>query len=80
MSEANKKHEKRFSYLIGKKIKKVEYMSRKTANQIGWHYRPLTILFDDESVLYPQRDDEGNDGGALYYIDKNKQETIYVIT
>jgi hypothetical protein len=30
-----------------------------------WYNRPVCILLDDGKWLYPMRDDEGNDGGAL---------------
>ena len=51
--------------LTGKKVKAVRYLSKAEADQLGWHSRPLVIEFEDGTLLFPSRDDEGNDGGAL---------------
>ena len=52
-------------YLVGRKILKVEWMSNDEAQDLGWYSRPLAILLDNGVWIYPMRDDEGNDGGAL---------------
>jgi len=51
--------------LVGKKIVKVEWMSNKEADDCGWYSRPVALLLDSGVWIYPMRDDEGNDGGAL---------------
>lgn len=51
--------------LVGKKIVKVEWMSNKEAEDCGWYSRPIALLLDSGVWIYPMRDDEGNDGGAL---------------
>ena len=63
MIDWNKKAEK---LLKGRTIKKVQYMTKENADIIGWSKRPLLIVLDNDSILYSQADDEGNDGGALY--------------
>jgi hypothetical protein len=75
------KHSNDFAFLIGKKISSVRYMSKVEADHFGWHKRPLIIRFTDGTFLLPQSDDEGNDGGAMYYNDGNleQQKTIYTI-
>ena len=30
-----------------------------------WDSRPIVIIFDDDSYIFPMADDEGNNGGAL---------------
>ena len=55
--------------LVGKKIVKVEYFSDKEAKNAMWFCRPLCFQLDDGSWLFPMRDDEGNDGGAMAYND-----------
>ena len=51
--------------LVGRKIVKVEYFSSKEAEESMWYNRPVAMLLDDGKWLYPMRDDEGNDGGAM---------------
>lgn len=53
--------------LVGKTIVQVRYMTDKEAKDFGWYHRPLIIIFSDKTFMIPQRDDEGNDGGAIYY-------------
>jgi hypothetical protein len=62
--------------LVGKKIINVRFMTKKEAQGSGWDKKPLCIFLDDNSVLIPQSDDEGNDGGALGYILKDDYMTI----
>jgi|7_EtaG_2_1085326.scaffolds.fasta_scaffold51243_2 hypothetical protein len=67
--------------LVGKTIKSVEYLSISEMEHALWYNRPLVITFNDGSILIPQTDDEGNDGGALYYYDTkgNVNQTIPVL-
>ena len=64
--------------LIGKKIVRVVYMSKKLAEEQGWYKRPIQIRLNDGTWLTPSMDDEGNDGGALFTNDE-KLQTIPVI-
>ena len=51
--------------LLGKKIVKVEWMGEGDRDEIGWSSRPLCMQLDEGTWIFPMRDDEGNDGGAL---------------
>jgi len=51
--------------LLGKRIVKVEYMSKEETEKTGWDSCPILIGLEDGSWLIPQQDDEGNDGGAI---------------
>lgn len=51
--------------LVGRRIVSVEYMPRDAADKNGWTYRPIVLHLDDGTALFPMRDDEGNDAGAL---------------
>ena len=51
--------------LLGKKIVKVEWMSKKEADDIGWGSRPVCVMLEDKTWIFPMSDDEGNNGGAL---------------
>lgn len=61
--------------LLNKKIVKVEYLSKENTNKYGWYKRPVIFWLDDGTHIQVQCDDEGNDGGVLYYIrpPKNNQ-------
>ena len=48
-------------YLLGKSIIKVEYMSKKDADEQGWSKRPIQILLNNGTWLTITSDDEGND-------------------
>ncbi len=51
--------------LLNRKIIKVEYMPVSETEEIGWDYQAICFLLDNGKWVYPMRDDEGNDAGAL---------------
>lgn len=53
-------------HLVGKKIVGARYLTRKEASEMGWFHRPLALMLEDGTFIYSSRDDEGNDGGALF--------------
>ena len=63
-------------YLEGKTIKSISYLSRAEAQNAMWDKRPLVIRFTDGTYIIPMRDDEGNDGGSLYYGDKENGDDV----
>ena len=65
--------------LHGKTISDVRYMTTEEASELGWHSRPLVIFFSDGTQLFPMRDDEGNDGGAMHYSHDDLMATIYTL-
>jgi hypothetical protein len=74
------KHLKQFNkYLKGKTIKEVTWLSEKDMETMMWYKRPVIIHFTDGSFVIPQSDDEGNDGGSMYYQDEKVSDTIYVL-
>lgn len=52
-------------HLVGKTIAKIEYLTKKEGEEMGWYQLPLAIVFTDGSWIFPMADDEGNNGGAL---------------
>lgn len=68
--ETRKENEERWTkhaeeWLVGRKIVKVQYMTDKNAEESMWYRRPILLVLDDGTIVYPQSDDEGNNGGAL---------------
>jgi len=66
--------------LAGKTIRAARYLTRKEADDLGWRCLVPVIELDDGSLLFPSRDDEGNDGGALFgQTGKGEELTLPVI-
>ena len=50
-----------------------EYETAKTdkeAKEWMWYSKPISMQLDDGTWIYPSKDDEGNDGGALFTTSK----------
>jgi hypothetical protein len=69
--EIIKKWEKDCGVLVGKTVKSVRYLTDSEMEDFMWSCRPLAIFFTDGTYLIPSKDDEGNDGGALFTNIKN---------
>lgn len=52
--------------LVGRKIIKAGYLLKEETDALGWDHSSLAIKLDDGTILWPSRDDEGNDAGALF--------------
>jgi hypothetical protein len=62
-----KKWEKNASaLLLNRTIVKVRYMSSEEVEDLGWDSKAIVLHLDDGTIIYPSRDDEGNDAGALF--------------
>ena len=49
-----------------KTVKKIEYLTDKEMDYMGWYSRAPVIVFTDNSWIIASADDEGNNGGALF--------------
>ena len=56
--------------LVGRKIVKVEWITDEEAEEWMWSSKPISMLLDDGTWIYPSQDDEGNNGGALFTTSK----------
>ena len=56
--------------LQGKKILEVRYLNDEEMKRRGWYNRPICFFLDDGTECVVSSDDEGNDGGSLFYDDK----------
>jgi hypothetical protein len=52
-------------HLKGKKIVDARYMDYDEAQGSGFRRRPIILIFNDGTAIYPMMDDEGNDAGAI---------------
>lgn len=68
---------KSFSKLEGKTIASVRWLGDADMAQLMWYKRPVQITFTDGSFIIPQMDDEGNDGGALYFQDEKDWTLLF---
>jgi hypothetical protein len=53
--------------LEGKTIVEVRYLNDEEMEQLGFYKRPICFILDDETICTLSMDDEGNDGGVLFY-------------
>ena len=63
---------------LGQRIVKMHYMSKRDAEELGWYKRPLMLMLENGTWIIPQCDDEGNDGGAMWLMnnDRELKETL----
>ena len=52
--------------LVGRTIVAVRYMTLDEQKDLGWYSRPVVLQLSDGNLIYPSKDDEGNDAGALF--------------
>ena len=73
-------HANKFQHLVGLTIVKVRYCTPKERDSLGWHDSPIILHMSDGSLMFPQSDDEGNNGGVLaLFNDKGNPDLAYVI-
>ncbi len=75
-------HVERFGKLLkNKTVKAVRRLDDVEMEGLMWYKNPLVLIFQDDTQLILQCDDEGNDGGAaLFYNGKTGvTETIYTV-
>ena len=59
--------------LVGRTIKEVRYMTEKEQEAQGWYGSAVVLMLDNGVCVFPSRDDEGNDAGALFTTDKSME-------
>ena len=53
--------------LQGKTIVEVRYLNDEEMEMMGWYKRPVCFFLNDGTSCILSCDDEGNDGGVLFY-------------
>ena len=80
---ANNKYWEEYAtkHLKGRTIVDVRYLTNQEMKGMGWHNKSIVLELSDGSLLFPSRDDEGNDAGALFgQSPDNKSLTFPVIS
>ena len=78
MSTKNYWIEKARSVLVGRTIVAVRYMTNDEAEQLEWRSRSVILELDNGDLVWPSRDDEGNDAGALFTTN-SKADTLPIL-
>lgn len=60
--------------LLNKKIVQVRYMTDAEQQAFGWNHKAVVLQLEDNTLVFPSRDDEGNDAGALHYLKDNEAD------
>ena len=59
--------------LKGRTITHVRYLNDEEMELMGWYKRPLVFILDNGTLCIPSMDDEGNNGGSLFYQVKGEE-------
>ena len=62
--------------LEGKTIVEVRYMNDQEMEMMGWDSRPICFFLNDGTCCLLSSDDEGNDGGVLFYDENGVLPTL----
>jgi hypothetical protein len=62
--------------LEGKTIVEVRYMNDQEMEMMGWYSRPICFFLSDGTCCMLSSDDEGNDGGVLFYNENGVLPTL----
>jgi len=62
--------------LLNRKIVEVRYMTKTEAKKMGWCKRPVCFTLDNGVSIIVSMDDEGNDGGSLFYGENGTLPTL----
>lgn len=54
------------SAVSGKRIVEVRYMTPEEVDHLGWSSAAVVFVLSDGQLIWPSRDDEGNDAGAMF--------------
>jgi hypothetical protein len=68
--------EKAAAVLLNRKIVEVRYLTEEEMEILGWYNRCVVFILDDDTIVYPSKDDEGNNAGALYFQKENADDYI----
>lgn len=62
--------------LTGRTIVEARYLNDEEMKMMGWWKRPLCFFLNDGTTCILSADDEGNDGGVLFYNENGVLPTL----
>ena len=62
--------------LQGRTIVEVRYLTDEEMEDMGWYSRPICFVLDNGTYCTLSCDDEGNDGGVLFYNENGVLPTL----
>ena len=62
--------------LLNKKIVAVRYLTDEEKEDLGWYARCIVIQLNDGTMIFPSRDDEGNNAGSLFTTNEDLFRTL----
>jgi hypothetical protein len=62
--------------LLNKKIVQVRYLTDEEQGAFKWRYKGIVFQLDDDTLLIPSMDNEGNEAGALYHFNGDNNGCI----
>jgi hypothetical protein len=62
--------------LKGRTITEVRYLDDEEMQMMKWSKRPICFQLDNGTICFMSTDDEGNDGGSLFYQTNNKLDVL----
>lgn len=62
--------------ILKRKIVEVRYMTDEECNRLLWNHTGVVLVLDNGTTVYPARDAEGNDAGALHGVSKSGEEFV----
>ena len=65
--------------LQGKTIKRLRYITDEEMDNLMFHNKCVVIEFTDDTIVVPQSDNEGNNGGALWILKDGYESLIPTI-
>ena len=66
-------------HLLNKKIVKVRYMLPQEQEATGFYRKALIMVLDDDTIIFPSADDEGNDAGAIFGLTKDGEQLVFPV-
>lgn len=68
--------EKAKDVLLNKTIVSVRYLTDQEMKMMGWYKRPIAFTLNDGTICFLSQDDEGNDGGVMFFQNKENPEGV----
>jgi hypothetical protein len=65
--------------LEGRTIKSVRYMTDEECQHMMWSKKSVVLTLDNGTLAFLSADDEGNDGGSMYYVKDGQMNVICTI-